>query len=135
MFTRTRRCFVASLLVLGFLCSQFAVAAYACSETLGTVAAIAADETSAFVACEQMHMGEGAQTDDPLRCLAHCQYGQQNLNSISPVDIPQMAMVVLFELPPPTERSISTVAFTQPTLLAHSTSPPAYAARSRRLRI
>lgn len=135
MFTRAHKRFVASLLALGFLFSQFAVVAYACSAAFDTVAAAAEDATSTFIPCEEMNMEEMIQTDEPLRCLEHCKYGQQNFNSIAPVDIPQGTAVMLFELPLPTQSSISTAAFVQPALLAHTTSPPPFAARSLRLRI
>ena len=132
MFTRLRQRHVSLLLVLGLVFSQLMVAAYACSKLDGG-AVVQVQAVTEVVPCDQMNMDEVAQADEPLRCLEHCKYGQQNVGSAVPADLPAGVLLALFEAPPliVTEPPAPLV---QASLLARATAPPQYA-RSQRLRL
>ena len=132
MFTRIRRRFLSSLLILGLAFSQFAVAAYACAK-LESASRPSVQESQGLVPCEEMVMEDVVRADEPLRCLEHCKYGQQTVNPIVPADIPAGVMVAFFEAPPLVAAE-PRPTLVQPTLLARTTAPPEYA-RSQRLRL
>jgi hypothetical protein len=132
MFTCLRKGYISSLLILGLLFSQFVVAAYACAKLEGTGAA-SVSEVADAVPCDQMNMEDVVQADEPVRCLEHCKYGQQNVNFTAPADIPTGVMVALFEAPPLVVAEPPAM-LVQATLLARATAPPEYA-RSQRLRL
>ena len=132
MFTRLRKRYLSSLLVFGLLFSQLVVAAYACAKLEGDGMA-SAQGVAEVVPCDQMNMEEVAQTDEPLRCLGHCKYGQENVGSAVPADLPAGVLLALFEAPPLIVPE-PPAPLVQASLLARATAPPEYA-RSQRLRL
>ena len=132
MFTRLRKRYLSPLLVFGLVFSQLVVAAYACAKLEGDVMA-SIQAVAEVVPCDQMNMEEVAKADEPLRCLGHCQYGQGNVGSAVPADLPAGVLLALFQAPPLIVAEPPT-PLVQASLLAQATAPPEYA-RSQRLRI
>ena len=132
MFTRLRKRYLSSLLVFGLVFSQLVVAAYACAKLEGDAMA-SVQGVAEVVPCDQMNMEEVAKADEPLRCLGHCKYGQENVGSAVPADLPAGVLFVLFEAPPLVDAE-PPAPLVQASLLARATAPPEYA-RSQRLRL
>ena len=132
MFTRVRKRYISSLLILGLAFAQVVVAAYACAK-LEAEGAASVQVVAETMPCDQMNMEDVVQADEPVRCLEHCKYGQQNVNFTAPADFPTGVMVALFEAPPLVVAEPPAV-LVQTSLLARATAPPEYA-RSQRLRI
>lgn len=119
--TRALRRHIAKLGIATLLFMQFAVAAYACPNMLGSAASgMAMGEMS-----EAMPMGDCGMADQaaPNLCAQHCQYDSQAAGHVSPVvftvDLPLLAVLPVVEISP-----AAAAPFVSREFLAHATSPP-----------
>ena len=137
-FTRAIRSFIGRLMVGVMLLSQFAVAAYACPTTAGTLSVdranviVATHHGSQAAPCEQ---GDSAQKS---LCIEHCHPSSQSADTATP-PAPATAMaMVLYVLPvaAPIEEASPGVCGTLPAAPSlEAASPPSHAVLHCVLRI
>ena len=108
--------------------AQLAVAGFACAAIPGARMHVPAGSgAGAMLASGSLAPGpSGGGTDSasPNLCVAHCQYGQQNLDSSSEVDVPPALLTTLYMLPPPSDGAALALPLAAPRHPAAAAGPP-----------
>lgn len=118
--------FVASLVTLFcLLFTQLAVASYACAGVGQAANAAVATASEPMPGCAEMRMDTGAGVDRSILCHAHCDPGQQSLDTQAAPQLPQFVSAGLTLVLPDLRLAAHTlVAHPKVLLLERATAPP-----------
>ena len=113
LFDRSFRNTVCRLMAVVLLCTQFAVAAFACPgpQAMSTVA---------MPGCPDMAVDA---TSPSALCAAHCQQGQQSDQTAAPA-LPGVVLAGLYTLPEPAGPGVPAQRFTAPHRAFAAADPP-----------
>ena len=128
---RSFRSLLCRCLIGALLCTQWAVAAYACA---GAGAMAAAQRAPAAVAMADCDMAtRPADAAAPHLCAEHCRQGQQ-ADAVAVATLPAAVMVSLYPLPAPIALPVA-VAGGATAVTTHGPAPPPLEVTPGRLRI
>jgi len=128
MTTLAHRRSICRLLIGILVSTQLAIAAFACSGKPGvgmveppaaTVVAMASDSVAPAAT-----KGDGMDSTLPNLCVAHCQYGQQSVDTIAQPSVAVALLTTLYTLPPFGEATTLAGPLAASTHLHAAADPP-----------